>query len=455
MNLGEAASLARGRLVRGDPAAPVRGVSIDPDQVAAGALFVALEPRPALLARAVARGAHVLAAGPPMVPGRHRGAGGIILVPDPLPALQQLAARHLAANPVPVVGITGSVGKTTTKEMVAAVLGGSYAVHRTHLNQNGQTGVPLTVLRRAPDTEILVLEMGISRPGEMARLLEIASPTVGVLGRLSPVHGANFPSFSALVREKRRLLVGRRGRRPAAAVVHAASLVAVAPLAAPVVSFGIDAPAAVRAADIRLVHHQLPAPVFRLLGLGRPREVRLRQGGRAMVENALAALAVGAVLGIAPADMVAALEGLPLDLPMRQSVRTIAGVTIIDDAYNAAPASMFAALELLREVPAPGQRIAVIGDMLELGRGAAALHRALQLPVEAACDRLLAVGPLARELAKIAAVPSETFADVARLGRRLAALVRPGDVVLFKASRGLHLERAVAILERALKRRAP
>jgi UDP-N-acetylmuramoyl-tripeptide--D-alanyl-D-alanine ligase len=445
------ASVAGARMVAGEPRQRVRTIAVDPSEAKEGALFITFDPRSRDVKIAWSRGAIVFADG---VPGRV--GGPLLLARDVTSALQRLATAHLARAPCSTVGITGSVGKTTIKEMTAAVLGCMRAVHKTPLNRNGQLGVPMTVLDRPPGTEVLVLEMGISLPGEMSRLVSIAPPSIAVLARLSPVHSANFASFRGLVREKRRLLVGAKGAPPRCAVVHVESMPLVVPLPSRAITYGLSPGAEIFGSDLELRRDpDRPGAVFTVRGIAaRPLRVRLPLFGRAMVEDALAALAVGSALGLAATDMIAALESLALDVPMRQAWRTAGGVTVIDDTYNAAPASMLAGLEVLREAFVPGCRIAVLGDMLELGKGSSELHRALREPVERSCDRLLTIGRKMRclhEAAGMAGLWTEHFDDLEQLATRLGRIVRPGDAVLFKASRGIRLERAVEMFERELR----
>jgi UDP-N-acetylmuramoyl-tripeptide--D-alanyl-D-alanine ligase len=443
------ADLSGARIAFGDPTARVRGVALERHEIGPRRLFVALDHAKAEVKEAFERGAVVLAGARP-----RRVSGPLLIAGDVLAALQRLAKHHLGRAPCLTIGVTGSVGKTTIKEMIARVLEPAFDVHKTSLNRNGQLGVPATVLLRPLCANAMVLEMGISMPKEMARLVEIVTPSIAVLSRLSPVHAANFPSFRALIREKKRLLEGRASARPELAIVHVDAMPLVAPLPTRAITYGLRSEADVFATDIAIDHRRAgdrPGATFLVHGIARrPFPIRLPLFGSAMIENALAALAVGHALGVRTRKMVDALESLVLDVPMRQAWHKRNGITIIDDTYNAAPASMIAALELLETAPIAGRRIAVLGDMLELGRGTREHHRALAPAVERATHHLFTIGPAMRHLHRaVRGVSAEHFDDLEALGRRLLCVARAGDAVLFKASRGIALERAVTAFEAA------
>jgi UDP-N-acetylmuramoyl-tripeptide--D-alanyl-D-alanine ligase len=448
-SLDEVASLTGGERIGLPADFQVRGLATDSRSAAQGNLFVAIPGEQVDGHRFVeevwSRGAAALVHQRP-----ERLAGPAVLVEDTLTALQRWARRDLERRPARVVGITGSVGKTSVKEMCGAVLATGFRVHRTRQNKNGQLGVALTVLERPRDTEVLVLEMGISLPGEMDRIVAIAPPEIAVLSRLSPVHRENFPSYADLIAEKRRILLGGGGRLPRACVVHAEVLASVEPVPSPVWTYGFADDARIRATDLGLepaARGGRPSGFFLAHGLdGRPLKVRLPFFGGAMAENALAALAVGRLLGLDPEPMIAALARLELDAPMRQEWHSAGGVTWINDAYNASPASMRSALELLQSCPGATRRIAVLGDMLELGPESDELHRELAEPVGRAADLLFTFGPRARAVAVASPVPAEAFEDIDALLARLLALLRPGDLVLLKGSRGMRLERIAEAL---------
>jgi UDP-N-acetylmuramoyl-tripeptide--D-alanyl-D-alanine ligase len=448
-DLGEVASLTGGRLLGGPVGFHVRGLSTDSRATAPGQLFVALPGERtdghAFVGEAWRRGAAALVHRPPQ-----RLEGPAVLVDDTLAALQRWARRDLELRPARVVGITGSVGKTSIKEMCGAVLAARYRVHRTRQNRNGQLGVPLTVLERPADTELLVVEMGISLPGEMERIVSIAPPEVAVLSRLSPVHRENFPSTEALIAEKRRLLLGAAGRAPRACVVHAGVLSAVQPLPSPVWTYGLAQGATLRGSDLQLQPCWVGArPAGRLLVHGlaeQPLCLRQPAFGSATAENALAALAVGLLFEVEAQSMLESLGRLEPDTPMRQEWHSAGGVTWINDAYNASPASMLAAFELLEHCPDANRRIAVLGDMLELGPESEKLHESLAEPLASAADLLFTFGPRSRALQRASRVPAEGFEELGDLLGRLMEVVRPGDVVLIKASRGMRLERVAEAL---------
>jgi UDP-N-acetylmuramoyl-tripeptide--D-alanyl-D-alanine ligase len=455
--LEEAAELCSGEILGDDGGFAIRGISIDSRDVEPGTLFVAFLGERVdghqFVREVWDRGAAALVHRRPEAP-----VGPALLVDDTLAALQRWATRHLRRAPAQVVGITGSVGKTSIKEMTAAVTATRLRTHRTRQNRNGQIGVALTVLERPADTEALVIEMGISLPGEMRRIVSIAPPEVAVLNRLSEVHRENFASFEQLVAEKRQILLGSPAGPPRVCVVHAEVLPAVLPLPAPVLSYGLEPGSTIHASDLQVEPPAAggsPGCRFLVHGLaGRPLPVRLPMFGRAMAENALAALAVGHALGLDPEQAIQALSGIRMDAPMRQEWHGAGGVTWINDAYNASPASMRAALELLELAPGASRRIAVLGDMLELGPESEELHRALAGAVKRSCELLLTFGPRSRVLAEACSVPSEAFEDMDLLIARLLELTRPGDLVLLKASRGMRLERVAQALEQRFTQRS-
>lgn len=431
-----------GRLIFGSPDPKINSLEVDLPIEGSGRLYISLDSAPADIRRAFARDAAVLAE---VFPKRARGSA--IRVRNVIPALQRWASgRRDALKKLTVAGITGSVGKTTIKEMTACALAATRAVHKTSGNRNGQLGVALTLIDTPIDAELAVLEMGISRPGEMAKLIAMARPSIGVLGRLSPVHAANFRSFEALIAQKARLLEAVR-----APIVHAESLPLLRRPPRDVFTYGVDRDAALTATRLRVVRSRnRPKQSARVTGPGFREDLLLPLPGRAMIENALAAIAVTLAAKSDPLRAIEALESFEMTVPHRQAWHRRAGIVWIDDTYNAAPASVRAALELFRLAKSPGRRIFVFGDMAELGRGASDHHRALAGAVEESCDQLYTLGPHAAALARAVSIPAESFRDAEKLTARFLRFVRPGDSILFKGSRAMKLERVVEALEQRL-----
>jgi UDP-N-acetylmuramoyl-tripeptide--D-alanyl-D-alanine ligase len=399
------AQAAGGRLVRGEAGSP-RRVVIDSRAVGPGDLFVGLVGEQVdggrFAGQALAAGAWGV-----MVAGEHAEQGGdgvVIAVDDPLASLGALARawrRELGAQ---VVGITGSTGKTSTKDLLAAMLAPQRSVVATHANLNTEIGLPLTILGAPAGTEALVLEMAMRGPGQIAELVEIAEPDVGVITNVGPVHLELLGTIEAVAAAKAELI---RDLRPGGTAV----LPADEPL--------LDA------------HVRDDLEVVRFGDEPLPDGLELPFTSAHMQRNARAAVAAARALGVEPSGRVdvelSAMRGQRIELPGH--------IVVVNDCYNANPMSMRAALDDLA-VSADGRRVAVLGDMLELGPDERRFHAEIGDHARAAgVDLLVTVGPLAREMHGDRAV--DTAAEAAALVRELVA---PGDTVLVKASRGVGLE---------------
>ena len=361
-------------------------------------------------------------------------------------ALRRLAEAVRAVHPIPAVGITGSMGKTTTKDVLAAVLGARYRVLRTAASYNNEIGVPLTLLRLEPSHEVAVIELGFYVPGEIADLCTLVRPRIGIITAIPdrPPHFSRTPSVAAIAEGKAELIAAL----PSAADGGIALLNADDPrvrglagrTSARVVLFGESADAAMRATDVR--SEGLSGTTFRASYEGVSVTARLPLPGRHLLTSALAALGAAVELGVPLDEAAVALE--TVEQPAhRMQIRRANGLTVIDDSYNASEAAVHAALALLREVP--GRRIAVLGDMLELGTLSAQAHESVGQDVAVSADVLIAVGELAAMIADTATTAG--LAEVHRATDAADALVRirqllaPGDVVLVKGSRALALDR--------------
>jgi UDP-N-acetylmuramoyl-tripeptide--D-alanyl-D-alanine ligase len=374
-------------------------------------------------------------------------------VPDTLLAYQQLAAHHRNRFQVPVVAVTGSNGKTTTKEMTADVLAQRWPVLRTEGNLNNRIGVPQTLFRLAPRHKAAVIEMGVDQVGQTARLCEIVRPTIGLITNIGPDHLEFFGTMDVSAQAKGELLEFLPPEGSAVLNADDAYFGYLASRArCEVLSFGLSAKAQVRAERLALGSRQGTQFHLRLPGRGKPQPVSIRVHGLHNILNALAAAAVGHAMGLNPATIA---EGLARFRPaaMRSQVLTVGGIRIINDCYNANPASMKAAIDLLIELGAGGRSVAVLGDMLELGPSAPALHREVGAYLaEKGVAHLIACGPLGKHLAdgaRAAGMAGERVMhepDAARAGAALQALAQEGDVVLVKASRGMKMEQAVDML---------
>ena len=366
----------------------------------------------------------------------YRGDGPLLRVPDTLLALGQLAAKVRRQWDGTLIAVTGSSGKTTTKDTIAALLGDFMPLAKSQGNLNNQYGLPLSLLRIPDQVRTAVVEVGINSVGEMRTLGEIAAPDVSVVTNVGTAHVGNFASVDEIAVEKGRLV---EALSPRGTAVLNADDHRVAALrnkhSGPVVTYGIERPADLRAEDVEL--QGADGARFCLHG----HAMQSPLAGRHNIYNVLAAAATATVLGIGPDRLVRPLSSLQPSA-MRGSVRRIAGITFIDDCYNANPPAMEAMLEVLRATPAT-RRIAVLGEMRELGSHSQELHRRVGAAVgRAGVDHLVAVTGDAAEIAAAAGISSEFHTSPEAAGSALASLLRRGDAVLFKASRGVQLERA-------------
>ena len=372
------------------------------------------------------------------------GVGPLIRVDDPSDALRAMGAAARKAWGRPIVAITGSNGKTTTKDATAQLLASARKVSKTTGNLNNELGVPLTLLRIDDEAEVAVVEMGMNHAGEIRRLARLAEPNVGVVTNVSAAHVGFFDSVEEVAAAKRELIeeLGPEGVAVLNADDPRVSRFSSAHRGR-AVSFGTALHADFRVERIE------PADGGSRFHLraegGEPVALETKLPGKHNVLNIAAAIAAAAVLGLPVASLREATAGLEAS-PMRGEVYERAGVRVIDDCYNANPASMAAALAVLQSEKAE-RRFAVLGEMRELGEQTNGLHR--EVGREAAfVDRLIGVGDAARHLVDGAIEAGlfsgqATFVETAEeAGDLLAAELRPGDTALFKGSRGVGLERA-------------
>ncbi|MGD0765532.1 MAG: UDP-N-acetylmuramoyl-tripeptide--D-alanyl-D-alanine ligase [Dehalococcoidia bacterium] len=419
-----------------------RAVRIDSREVRSGDLFVALAGEHhdghEFLNDAVAKGTRgLLAQRPPAVP-----APGVVtyVVSDTLQALQAIAGGHRRRLPVKVIGVTGSVGKTTTKEMTASILRRRYRVLKNEANFNNEIGLPLTLLQLTARHERAVLEMGMYAIGEIRLLCELAQPEVGVVTNVGPVHLERLGSIEAIAAAKAELVEALP--KEGVAVLNGDDPLVKAmaeKTRARVLLYGTSADCEVRGTDLE--SHGLRGIAFTLV-CGRHRvRVRTRLPGRHLLYNALAAAAVGVLEGMAPDELAEALS--KARVPLRLHVyRGRNDSTILDDTYNASPASMLAALELLADLP--GRRIAVLGDMRELGAEEKEGHRIVGREAAQVAQVIYAIGELGHligEEAQKAGHPAVSlWSSKEEAAQHLAHNLAVGDVVLLKGSRAMALE---------------
>ncbi|HQR37297.1 MAG TPA: UDP-N-acetylmuramoyl-tripeptide--D-alanyl-D-alanine ligase [Blastocatellia bacterium] len=382
-----------------------------------------------------------------------------IVVPDPLRALQELARSVLRAWGGPVVAVTGSAGKTTTKDLTARVLSAAGPTHKSVGNLNNAFGLPKSVLemetdgRTASQYRYCVLEMGMSTPGEIRRLTELAPPSVGVITIVAPVHTEFFEDgVEGVARAKAELV---EGIKPGGSAVLNADDERVARMATlrddiGVVRFGLDADAEVTARDIE--PEGLGGSRFELVTPTGSAPVTLPLVGRHNVMNALAAAGAAVALGLDTGMVADALSNAEPSRMRGQVVRLANGATIIDDSYNSSPRALDAMVATLAAIPAAVRRIVVAGEMLELGSNSAEMHRDAGKAIAAAgIDMLIGVRGDARMMVEGASEAgmgeSAVFVETPEAAAELVArTVGAGDVVLVKGSRGVATDRAVAAL---------
>ncbi|MGH9397082.1 MAG: UDP-N-acetylmuramoyl-tripeptide--D-alanyl-D-alanine ligase [Terriglobia bacterium] len=375
-------------------------------------------------------------------------------------ALQRLASAVRRRWGGPLIGITGSTGKTTTKEMIAAVLGRRFRVLKSAGNLNNHFGVPLTLLRLTPEHEVAVVEMAMSAPGEIARLASLAGPQTGVVTNVAPAHLEFFDSVESIARAKRELI--ERLEPPEAAILnHDDERVRgfTEGFKGRVVTYGFTEGSDYRGLRVRapiLAANGQPSTEFEVDGPDWVQWFSIPLAGRHNVENALAAIATGGLFGISSQDSRVALESLRLPGQRADVLRLAGNITVINDAYNSSPRAMERMIETLASWPGAKRRIVLAGEMLELGISSPELHRHIGRECAiAGVDWLIAVQGEASfflEGAREAGLPAEriAFFPAAReAGRFCRALMRAGDVILVKGSRAVKLEEAVAAMQEA------
>ena len=432
------------------PAGSFTSVSTDSRTIKPGQCFFAIAGKKFdghdYIARALAGGAACA-----VVSRQVDGVNGLLLeVDDTVRALGEFARWYRQAMDFKVVGVTGSVGKTTTRQMIHHVLGCRFRVHQSPNSFNNCIGVPLTLLGADAEHEVVVTELGSNSPGEIATLSRIAGPDIAVVTNVAAAHLDGFGDMETIVREK---LSIAEGLRPGGVLIingdNEMLANACGGLDAEVIKFGFSASCDVRGLDVEISGSHSS---FRIDDI----RVELAVAGRGNVENALGCWAVCRQLGISGGQFAAAMKTFRAT-SMRAELLEIGRLKVISDCYNANPASMENALEILAKLAATDDRRAVFvcGDMAELGRQSPQFHAELgKKAARAGVRLLLAVGQSAQVTAAAAVsegsgrVRAETFSDTTALCRQLGELIESHDVVLVKGSRAVGLEKAVEELER-------
>ncbi len=455
--LGDITQVVGGRIIQGDEMVYGEGVGIDTRTIAPRELYVAIpgahfdghdfleEAKRKEVSAAIVHQGHAL---PPMLPA--------IAVEDTVQALGDLAFWWRSRFDVPCVAVTGSNGKSTTKEMIAAVLAQAGEVLKTEGNFNNLIGMPLTVLRWKSEHAVAVIEMGMNAPGEIARLAQIARPTIGVITNVTAAHLEKLHTVEAVARAKAELF---QEMGPHAFIVVNGEDPWVMKMAAlrrgPRITFGMQ-----NDHDVRFLHMEtegLEAMQLKLAVHGHEVELRLPVPGAHNVMNAMAAIAVGVALGMDVNESAHRLEQFR-PMPMRfERIQLMDGVRLVNDSYNANPESMRAAFRAVGAARRAGHFVAALGDMLEMGDQAAALHR--QLGHDAVCmgvEQLVTLGTFAEAVAagaREAGLPAKAVQACSTMEELIAWLMetlRTGDVLLVKGSRGMRMERAVSHLKETI-----
>ncbi len=447
LTLSQIAKFAGASLSPGDGKGTVDRVSTDSRTVKRGELFVAISGENfdghkfvADTAKAGAAGAMVMHSWKGEVPAHF----ALLRVPDTLRGYQDLAANYRKSLPLKVLGITGSNGKTSTKDFAAAVLGRRFRVTKTQGNFNNHVGLPRTILETTGEHEVAVWELGMNHPGEIATLAKIAAPDAAIITNVGVAHIEFLGSREAIAREKAEL----------AAVVPPQGWVVLnaddplTPLLAQktrarVILAGTSS-GAVCAGEIS---QSASGSEFTILEGAHRCRAHVPVPGLHMVQNALLAVAAGRAFGLSLEECAEGLAAAPLT-KARLQIKEIHGVQFMDDSYNANPDSMKAALRTLVELESDGKRIAVLGEMGELGAESERGHR--EVGEEAATlgiDRLIAIGEggalMAEAARKSGLEKSQAVASTTAAAELLAAIVEPGDLVLVKGSRTARTERVM------------
>jgi UDP-N-acetylmuramoyl-tripeptide--D-alanyl-D-alanine ligase len=479
LTLEEIARAVRGRLPHAGEEEVIQGVSLDSRTTAPGEIFFAIPGEKfdghRFVQQAFARGAVAAVVNASRLPAGFQTSRPLLYVQDVVAALGDLAATLRRRQPLHVVGITGSVGKTTTKDLTASVLAQKYEVLRNEGNFNNEIGVPLTLLSLQPQHEAVVVEMAMRGREQIRHLARLAQPQVGVITNIGVSHLELLGSQEAIADAKGELLEELPPEGVAVLNLDDAFFDRLRAKAPAVISFGRDEQSDVSGEVVREeiaggdldraerqaatatrpgarvkadrgTHFRLWSRRFEV----EPFDAQIQSPGRHQLYNALAATAVGLSLGVSTEGIAAGLSAAMVSHWRMELLRTPSDVLVLNDAYNASPDSMAAALETLADQPDPGRRLAVLGDMRELGDLAEEAHREVgRRVVECGVAYLITVGNLGLEIAAGAAGAGMPEAWISRCASNAEAItrvrerVRPGDVVLVKGSRALQMEEIV------------
>lgn len=448
MTVRDIVNAAGGTLLWGDEEAFLDALCIDSRQVKQGTLYIPIIGEKVdgheYIPQAFLAGAAAVLTSREHCASLPQQAGACIYVADTKKALQDIGAYYRRRLRLPLVGITGSVGKTTTREMIALALTPGFRVFQTPGNSNSQVGVPLTISRITGTDEIGVIEMGISMPGEMERIARVAQVDQAVVTNIGITHIEYLNTKENICRQKLNI---QQGMKPGGMLfLNGDDPLLKAALVQPgirKVTYGTAPDCDYTADHIRLLQGR---PVFRAVCRrdGETTTVVLSVYGRHMISNAIAAIAVAKENGVPMTAAAKALETFT-GYYGRQNVREVNGILYIDDAYNASPESMKAGLSVLADIPVTGRRVAVLADMKELGDLARPEHEKIGTFIRGlSVDRLFLLGGMAAHIGKAAETagqrPEVCYAnDKTQLYEALSAYLKPGDGVLFKGSNSMGL----------------
>ena len=455
LTLAEVTQAVDGALIAGDMDSAITGVSIDTRTLQAGDLFFALKGENSdgheFIGRALKAGAGavIVSDESAVPPGLDKP---VVKVQDVLWSLGDLAGYYRSKFDVRVIGITGSVGKTTTKEMLSAILERKWSVLKNEMNYNNEIGVPLTLFQLDPGHEVAVLEMAMRGLGEIRRLAQIARPEIGVITNIGISHIERLGSQGAIAEAKCELL--QELPAEGLAVLNAEDgyfAVMRDRFGGRVISFG-----SLKDADIivsRIKQSKEGRCKFVIVKEGASIQVSMPIVGSCNIYNALAAAAVAIGMGVDLATIKDGLENFAQPSMRMELIKSKQGFTVLNDAYNASPASVVAALKTLQALAGYDRKIVVLGNMLELGDYAPKAHRDIGSAIaRGGVSKLVAVGELAADIiegAKSAGFPEENiewYPDSASAAADLKSQVKGGDAVLVKGSRAMKMEEIVRIL---------
>ncbi len=439
-----------GELLCGDEAAFLTGIKVDSRKIEAGDLYVPIIGENVdghkFIAASFASGALATLTSKYLAEiDLGDSAGACIYVSDTATALKQIGMYLRSQMTMPFIGITGSVGKTTTREMVACALSAGLNVTATEGNSNSQIGVPLTLARLNPDADIAVMEMGMSMPGEMSALSKLALVNTAIVTNIGVSHIEFHGTRENIMKEK--LHITDAFDKDGVLIVNAdddllSTLTGTMPCR--VITYGLSEGADYRADNIYIEDGLTCCEVTTPSGKC---NLKLQVPGMHIVRNALAAIAAAELFGVSAQEAAKALENFT-SFSRRLEIKSFSGLTIIDDSYNASPDSMKAAIDVLDTYPTEGRRIAVLADMKELGPDSVRFHKEVGVfAADKKIDLMFTVGELAADILNSCGCQGTSYEDNEQLTQMLLSELRAGDLILFKGSNSMKLNEVIAKLQ--------